>query len=282
MQWYKKRLELRDFGMALYLLSLVLPAVCQEEDDWLHGTLSQATVSGGGAFILGLPPVLYGYIAWLANPLFIAAYRTRTVKRSFIYALLALLMGLSVQLQLVTWYDEEGRFTVTGYTYGYYVWLLSFAWLAGLAITDWGKASVSTNVSKPKIRYGRWVFLLLLVSSIAFWHFASPVVAINFSPDSKEEFRYVWNTQDRIHRGDIRHGGSAVEFSHLFPGKDFFMMFDWWTDTGFQRCIDITPKWGRTIDIYLDETGRIDTTKTVPDVIARLKKCEGEPDPFRS
>ncbi|BAV72801.1 hypothetical protein PCAU_0592 [Pseudomonas chlororaphis subsp. aurantiaca] len=135
----KRRLELRDFGMALYLLSLALPAVYQEDDNWLHGTLTQDTLPGWFAFISGLLSMVYGYAAWLANPLFIAAYRTRNVKRSFIYAVLALLAGLSVQLQLVTWYDEDGRFTVTGYTYGYYVWLLSFAWMAGLAITYWRK-----------------------------------------------------------------------------------------------------------------------------------------------
>lgn len=91
----------------------------------------------------------------------------------------------------------------------------------------------------------------------------------------------MWNTQDRIHRGDIRHGGSAVEFSYIFPDKDFFMMFDWWTDKGFKRCIDITPKWGSTIDIYLDDIGRIDTAKTAPEVIARLKQCPGRADPFQ-
>lgn len=137
------------------------------------------------------------------------------------------------------------------------------------------------SVNKPGIRYGRWIILLLFILPVAFWYFASPVVAVNFSANSKEEFRYVWNTQDRIHRGDIRHGGSAVEFSHIFPDEDFFMMFDWWTDKGFKRCIDITPEWGSTIDIYLDDSGRIDTAKTVPDVIARLKQCSGRPDPFR-
>jgi hypothetical protein len=133
-KWPKRRFELRDFGMALYLLSLTLPAVCQTDENWLHGTLTQETLPGWVAFIIGLPSIVYGYAAWLANPLFIAAYRTRNAKRSFVYAVLALLVGLSMQLQLVTWYDEDGRFTVTAYTYGYYAWLLSFAWLAGLAI----------------------------------------------------------------------------------------------------------------------------------------------------
>ncbi|WDH33664.1 hypothetical protein [Pseudomonas chlororaphis] len=138
------------------------------------------------------------------------------------------------------------------------------------------------SAKRHKIRYGRWLFLILVILPIALWHFASPVVSVDFSSDSKEEFRYVWNTQDRIHRGDIKHGGSAIESGYMFPGEDFFMMFFWWTDKGFQQCIDITPKHWATVDIYLDATGRVDTTKTAPDVIARLKRCPGESDPFRS
>jgi len=136
MKWPKRRLELRDIGMALYLLSLLLPAVRQEDDNWLYETLTQDTLPGWWAFVLGLLSMVYGYVAWLANPLFIAAYRTRNVKRSFIYAVFALIAGLSVQLQLVTWYDEDGRFTIIGYTYGYYIWLLAFGWMAGLAVRD--------------------------------------------------------------------------------------------------------------------------------------------------
>lgn len=136
MKWRKRRLELRDFGLALYLLSLVLPAVWQEDDNWLHGTLTQDTLPGSCAFIMGFLSIVYGYAAWLANPLLIAAYRTRTAKRSLIYTLLALMAGLSVQLQHATWYDEDGRLTVIGYTYGYYVWLLAFAWMARLAVRD--------------------------------------------------------------------------------------------------------------------------------------------------
>lgn len=137
------------------------------------------------------------------------------------------------------------------------------------------------SVDKNKMPYRRWM-LLVVILPLAFRYFASPVVSVNFSPNSKEEFRYVWVTQDRIHRGDISHGGSAVEFSYIFPDENFFMMFNWWTGKGFTRCIDITPKWGRTIDIYLDDMGRIDTVKTGAEVIARLKQCPGQSDPFRS
>lgn len=141
---------------------------------------------------------------------------------------------------------------------------------------------MNINASNAKAGYGRWMFCLLLVAPIAFWYLASPVVAVNFSYEGKEEFRYIWNTQHRIYKGDMPiGGGSSIEWGHILPDKNFFMRFDWWTDKGAQRCFSVTPKWGRTIDIYLDTTGRIDTAKTTPDVIARLKKCAGEPDPFR-
>ncbi|QBF26295.1 hypothetical protein EXN22_11550 [Pseudomonas tructae] len=133
-KWRPRRPELRDLGLALYLLSLVLPAVHNDDHNWLLEVYSQSTNSGFMALILGLPAVLYGYPAWLANPLFLAAYRSRSAKRRLIYALLALLAGLSVQWQLVTWQDEDGRFVVTGYTWGYYLWLLSFAWVAGCGV----------------------------------------------------------------------------------------------------------------------------------------------------
>jgi hypothetical protein len=108
------------------------------------------------------------------------------------------------------------------------------------------------------------------------------VVAVNFSHGGKDVFHYIWNTQHQINKGQMpAGGGAAVEFGHIFPDENFFMRFDWWTDKGAQRCINITPKWGRMIDVYLDETGRIDTGKTPSDVIGRLKRCAGEPDPFR-
>jgi hypothetical protein len=142
---------------------------------------------------------------------------------------------------------------------------------------------VSTNASNTKIKYGRWALGILLVCPFLFWYLASPVVAVNFSHDGKEEFRYIWNTQHRIYKGKMPTGGGAsVEWGHIFPDKDFFMRFDWWTDKGAQRCFYVTPKWGWTIDIYLDGTGRIDTAKTAPDIVARLKQCAGEADPFRS
>lgn len=139
-------------------------------------------------------------------------------------------------------------------------------------------AFVPTCVTK--MRKGHVMFLALLVS-LAFWYGTLPRVAVHYPKEGKEELRYIWNTQHRIDKGEMQPGQSTADIGHVFPDKDFFMMFDWWSDKGFQRCIDITPKWGTTTEINLDSTGRIDTDKTTPDVVARLKQCEGERDPFR-
>ncbi|MGF6591924.1 hypothetical protein [Pseudomonas sp. 2835] len=128
-RWRLPRPQWHHLALVLYLLSLILPAVHSEEHNWLREEYSHTISSGFIASIIGMPVMLFGYFAWLANPLFLAAYRARSGRRRLIYALLALLAGLSVQWQLVSVYDEDGKFTVTEYTYGYYLWLLSFVWL---------------------------------------------------------------------------------------------------------------------------------------------------------
>jgi hypothetical protein len=116
---------------------------------------------------------------------------------------------------------------------------------------------------------------------LAFWYVATPSVLVHYSDEGTEELRSVWDTQHRIYRERILPGQATVDTGHIFPNSDFFMVFFWGTAKGSQRCIDITPKWGRKIDIYLDATAKIDIAKTSPDVVARLKRCDGEPDPFR-
>ena len=142
---------------------------------------------------------------------------------------------------------------------------------------------MNTNASKTRIKYDRLALIALLILPILFWYLATPVVVVNFSHEGKEEHLYIWNTQHRIYKGEMpKGGGASVERGHIFPDKDFFMMFNWWPKKGLRWCIDITPKWGKTLDIYLDEVGRIDTVKTAPDVIARLKQCKGESNPFEA
>lgn len=122
------------------------------------------------------------------------------------------------------------------------------------------------------------VVTLILLALFVFWYMTLPRVAVYYSKNGKDEFRYIWNTQHRIGKGGMFPGQGTADTGHIFPDKDFFMMFDWWTKKGPHRCINITPKWGKKIEIYLDETGRIDTAKTSFDDLDRLKQCD---EPFR-
>ncbi|WDH45146.1 hypothetical protein PUP66_18745 [Pseudomonas chlororaphis] len=138
--------------------------------------------------------------------------------------------------------------------------------------------SLSTNARKFKVRY---LFLFLLIASLVAWYCATPGVIVHYPKEATDELRLIWDTHDQITRQRMLPGEATSELGHIFPDENFFMVFFWWTDRGFRKCIDITPKRWATIDIYLDRTGRVDIERTTPDVIARLKKCDGEPDPFR-
>jgi hypothetical protein len=131
------------------------------------------------------------------------------------------------------------------------------------------------KLSKGKV-IAPFLFALLI-----FWYLTLPRVVVNYSKEGTEELRYIWNTQHRIDRGILVPGEGTADIGHIFPDENFFMVFFWGTAKGSQRCVDITPKWGTTTEINLDAKARIDTANTAPDVIARLKQCEGEHDPFR-
>lgn len=135
--------------------------------------------------------------------------------------------------------------------------------------------SLIINARKLKIRYTVLFALIVLLTT---WYAATPSVIIHYSKEGTDELRLVWNTQHQIHRERMLPGEATYNAGHLLPNKDFFMVFFWGPIQGYMRCIDITPKRWATIDIYLTESGRIDIDKTSPDVIERLKKCEGEPD----
>ncbi|MFA2531964.1 hypothetical protein [Pseudomonas chlororaphis] len=128
----------------------------------------------------------------------------------------------------------------------------------------------------------RYVIGALVVFPLLFWYMATPVVRVHYSKEGTDELRLIWNTQHSIHKDGMLPGQATYDTGHIFPNEKFFMNFDWWNKKTLRRCINITPKWGSAIDIYLDGAGRIDTVKTAPDVIARLKRCEGDSDPFRS
>ncbi|MNC38845.1 hypothetical protein D3C75_874740 [compost metagenome] len=134
---------------------------------------------------------------------------------------------------------------------------------------------MNINVRRIKTRYK---FLFIIMIPLVFLYIARPRVIVHYSKEATEQIRLIWNTQHRIYKERIIPGQATADTGHIFPDKDFFMMFDWWTEKTYRRCINITPRWGRTIDIYLDETGRIDTAKTSFDVLDRLKTCD---DTFR-
>lgn len=133
---------------------------------------------------------------------------------------------------------------------------------------------VSLIINARKIK-ARLVVLFALIALLTVWYVATPVARAHYSKERTDELRLIWNTQHNIHKERMLPGQATFDTGHIFPNEKFFMMFDWWTDKGLRRCIDITPKWGSALDIYLNETGRIDTAKTSPNVIARLKACEG-------
>lgn len=137
------------------------------------------------------------------------------------------------------------------------------------------------SAKKNKTHYFRWTLLILTSLPIVFRFNFWPTVYIKLSPLATEDFHYVWNTQDRIYRGDLRNGKSTIEFGHLFPDEDFFMRFDWWTDKGFSRCIYVTPKWGPNLEIHLDAYGLIDTKKTNRENLSNIRQCDDPPDSFR-
>ncbi len=134
------------------------------------------------------------------------------------------------------------------------------------------------SVKHIKARYLIGAFIIL---PALFWYVAIPVVRVHYSKEATDELRVIWNTQHNIHKEGMLPGQGTYDIGHIFPNDKFFMNFDWWNEKSLRRCIAITPKWGDAIDIYLDGSGRIETAKTGPDVIARLKRCEGDADPFR-
>ncbi|WP_236249977.1 hypothetical protein [Pseudomonas cichorii] len=138
-------------------------------------------------------------------------------------------------------------------------------------------ALVLTNVIKLR---KRGVLTLAAVAGVIFWYVTLPRVAVTYSKGGTTELRYIWNTQHRIDKGGLLPGQATSDIGSIFPDKDFFMMFDWWSEKGLRRCISITPTWGTT-EINLDEAGKIDIAETPQDVIARLQRCEGARDPFR-
>ncbi|MXR28648.1 hypothetical protein [Pseudomonas sp. PICF6] len=131
MKFHPLRLEARDLSLALFAFSLTLPAIDTRDEVW---GVEHVTV-GYEALCIGFLALLDGCPAWLANLFFIVAFFSqKSARRGLISASCATLLGLSAYLYTSMWNDGDGRLTITGYSYGFYVWMLAFLWLAGLAI----------------------------------------------------------------------------------------------------------------------------------------------------
>ncbi len=139
------------------------------------------------------------------------------------------------------------------------------------------QVSLIINVRKLKLRHA---VLFALIALLTAWYAATPSVVIHYSKEATDELRLVWDTQHQIHRERCFREKRHLMLVIYSPMK-IFMVFFWGPIKGHMRCIDITPKRWATLDIYLTESGRVDINKTSPAIIERLKKCEGEPDPFR-
>ena len=134
------------------------------------------------------------------------------------------------------------------------------------------------SVRRLKARY---VLGAIVIGSLLFWYLALPIVRVHYSKGATDELRYIWNTQHSIHKEGLLPGQATYDTGHIFPDRNFFIIFDWWSEKSLRRCIDITPQWAGAMDIYLNAAGRIDRAATSPEVMAHLKQCEGEAGPFR-
>lgn len=134
--------------------------------------------------------------------------------------------------------------------------------------------SVPTTVSKRRTWLIRVLWIPVVYFAITHWDIALPTVNVHYSKAGQNEFRYIWNVQDRIYKGGMRPGGGAMDNGFFLPDDEFFMEFSWWSkEGGRNHCISITPKWPNT-DIYLDADGNIDMRKESGTDVDRLKQCQ--------
>lgn len=141
---------------------------------------------------------------------------------------------------------------------------------------------MSITVRKPNLRYAVIGLFLLPTIPLLLWYAMTPSVVVHYSKAATQELQVVWNTQHRIYRERVVPGQAVMDTGFIFPVEGFFMMFDWWTETGVSRCVDITPKRWSTLHVYLDKVGKIDAAINTSDVMARLTRCQGSDntDPF--
>jgi hypothetical protein len=143
---------------------------------------------------------------------------------------------------------------------------------------------VNTSVGKSRLRYLRWLVILLsplllivsVILAMILWHEALlPKATIHYSANGKVELRSIWNVQHRIYKGKFPPGASTSDYGFLFPDEKFFMEFYWWDNKTVTGCVSITPRWSTT-HIYLDEDGNVDTREGSGTDIDYIKPCPGK------
>lgn len=106
-------------------------------------------------------------------------------------------------------------------------------------------------------KYGFILVGLLTLLALTNW----PAVTIHYSENAKTPLGYILNIEHSISKGSLPPGEEISGPVPLFPGEDYFFRFDWHVE-GQWRCFTAPSSW-RSIDIYLDANGHIDTHRTL-------------------
>ncbi|AYN16600.1 hypothetical protein CHR29_16175 [Pseudomonas monteilii] len=99
--------------------------------------------------------------------------------------------------------------------------------------------------------------MVILLSPIIFWYFATPQVSFHFSDKGQGRLGYILNVQHDISKGEIYPGEATGGAGHIFPNDQFFMEL-YWNNRGKSHCIRAKPRWP-SIDIYIGADGGIDS-----------------------
>jgi len=128
-------------SIGLFLVSLTQPCYCTTDD-------VNVADAPRGIFLLlgGWMGVLFGILAWLANPALAASWLLllfgESRKAALPFALASLGLGLSF-----LWHDDilvderGGRATITGYAAGYWFWIASMAVMVAASVIDFWVAN---------------------------------------------------------------------------------------------------------------------------------------------
>lgn len=131
---------------------------------------------------------------------------------------------------------------------------------------------MNANKKKRSLHTEKWITALLIIL-LAFWYYAPPRAYIYYSKYGEDEIIYLQHILLDTYEESILPGHSTFFLGQIFPNKEYSIKFDWWHKRTY-NCIHIVPQWPKTT-IYLNMSGNIDTYRTSPSDLARLKPCLG-------